>query len=568
MIIFPDHNLPRQSADWGDKVEKEIKRLDKKTGVGGGSGSDGPQGPQGPQGEIGPQGPQGEQGVQGETGATGATGPQGPQGIQGPAGDVGPTGPQGIQGPAGADGLDGATGPQGPQGIQGVQGDTGPQGIQGIQGATGPTGPMGPAGADGLNGADGATGPMGPTGPTGPTGATGPAGPQGFTGLSAYQVAQLNGFSGTEQEWLLSLEGADGATGPMGPQGVSITLIGSVATVELLPATGNEVNDAYIVDADGDIWVWATTGWYSAGQIVGPQGLTGATGATGATGPAGAGIATGGTAGQILAKVDGTDYNTTWIDNYTGQVKHIVKNSTGVTMPKGSVVYVSSSDGTNMNISLADADAETTSSKTMGVLESALATGEHGYVITEGLLSGLNTSTATAGQSVWLSSTPGEFVYGAPPAKPAHSVYLGVVTRVQQNNGEIFIKVQNGYELEELHNVSITTTPTDGQVLTYEASSGLYKMKSLSGGFYVSETAPTGSFLKTGDGWMDSTTARIFIYIDGFWVEPTPNLQGAVGPTGPQGPAGVDGIDGATGPTGPQGPAGQDAFSPFMLGGM
>jgi hypothetical protein len=76
----------------------------------------------------------------------------------------------------------------------------------------------------------------------------------------------------------------------MGPQGVSITLVGSVPTPEDLPETGNEVNDAYIVDSDGDLWVWATTGWYSVGQIVGPQGLQGdqgPQGETGATGPAG-----------------------------------------------------------------------------------------------------------------------------------------------------------------------------------------------------------------------------------------------------------------------------------------
>ena len=56
----------------------------------------------------------------------------------------------------------------------------------------------------------------------------------------------------------------------------------------------------------------------------GPQGIQGETGATGATGPqgetgaTGAGVPTGGTTGQVLAKVDGTDYNTTWVDASTG----------------------------------------------------------------------------------------------------------------------------------------------------------------------------------------------------------------------------------------------------------
>jgi hypothetical protein len=138
-------------------------------------------------------------------------------------------------------------------------------------------------------------------------------------------------------------------------------------------------------------------------------------------------------------------------------------------MPKGSVVYVSSADGTNMNVSLSDADTEATSSKTMGLLESALTTGSIGYVVTEGLLAGLNTAAATAGQAVWLSSTAGQFVFGSPPAKPAHSVYLGVVSRVQSVNGEIFVRVQNGYELEELHDVSITSATT-GNFLRYNGT--------------------------------------------------------------------------------------------------
>ena len=41
----------------------------------------------------------------------------------------------------------------------------------------------------------------------------------GMDGLSAYQIAVNNGFKGTEQEWLESLQGPAGAQGPQGPQG-------------------------------------------------------------------------------------------------------------------------------------------------------------------------------------------------------------------------------------------------------------------------------------------------------------------------------------------------------------
>jgi hypothetical protein len=349
------------------------------------------------------------------------TGLQGIQGVPGPANTLtvgtvtkssDDTAVVTITGTAPAQTIDFVL-PRGLQGIQGIQGTTG---ATGATGATGPTGPQGAKGDKGDTGNTGATGSQGIQGETGPkgdkgdTGNTGDTGPTGATGAT----------------------GAKGDTGDQGPTG----------------ATGSQ-------------------------GIQGIQGIQGEVGATGATGATGAGVAAGGTTGQILSKIDATNYNTTWIDNFTGQVKHIVKNSTGSTLPKGAVVFVSGSNGTNMTVSLADADSEATSSKTMGLLESSLINGAEGYVITEGLLAGLDTSAATAGQSIWLSTTAGQFVYGNPPAKPANSVYLGVVTRIQQNNGEVFVAVQNGYELEELHNVS-ATTPTNNQVLTFSTATSLW----------------------------------------------------------------------------------------------
>lgn len=160
-------------------------------------------------------------------------------------------------------------------------------------------------------------------------------------------------------------------------------------------------------------------------------------------------------------------------------VKHLVK--LGEAAAKGQAVYVSSADGTNMIVSKASNAAEATSSKTLGLLETGGVLNDQVYVVTEGLLAGLDTSTAVAGDPVWLG-TGGNLIYGLlnKPYAPAHLVFIGVVTRVQQNNGEIFVKVQNGFELKEIHDVQITTTPADNTVLSYETSSSLYKMKSIS----------------------------------------------------------------------------------------
>jgi hypothetical protein len=65
----------------------------------------------------------------------------------------------------------------------------------------------------------------------------------------------------------------------------------------------------------GGFAVYGSDGWKfynSQGQLLG-VGATGATGATGADGADGVGVPAGGTEGQRLAKIDGTDYNTEWV---------------------------------------------------------------------------------------------------------------------------------------------------------------------------------------------------------------------------------------------------------------
>lgn len=189
------------------------------------------------------------------------------------------------------------------------------------------------------------------------------------------------------------------------------------------------------------------------------------------------GLPTGGSAGQILAKIDATDYNTHWIDNYATQTKNEVK--LGQTLTKGTPVYVSSANGTNMIVSAASNTSEALSSKTFGLLETGGATNDLVKCVTFGLLAGLDTSAASAGDPVWLGPN-GTLIYGLvnKPYAPAHLVYIGVVTRVQSNNGEIFVNVQNGFELKEIHDVYIAD-PANNHGLFYDIADGLWKNKSI-----------------------------------------------------------------------------------------
>ena len=74
-------------------------------------------------------------------------------------------------------------------------------------------------------------------------------------------------------------------------------------------------------------------------------------------------------------------------------------------------------------------------------------------------------------------NTPGS-VTATKPYAPNHLVYVGIVERANNGNGELYVKIQNGYELEELHNVAISSV-ANADLLAYESSTSLWKNKSI-----------------------------------------------------------------------------------------
>lgn len=185
-------------------------------------------------------------------------------------------------------------------------------------------------------------------------------------------------------------------------------------------------------------------------------------GLAGAAGAAGIGIPTGGTTGQALTKIDDTDYNTQWTSPQAigGALLVAVKNGT-TALTKGEVVYFTGAVGENILIGRSQANTEATSSKTIGFTNSSFAVNAQGNVITEGYLTGLNLASqgCVIGDPIWLSPTvAGGVIFGLTnkPSSPNHLVYLGIVKKIAGSKvTEIYVKVQNGFELQELHNVTI-----------------------------------------------------------------------------------------------------------------
>ena len=361
-------NFQNLKGDKGDKGD---------TGATGATGAQGPQGPQGVQGERGLQGIQGPQGETGQPGPQGIQGPagaQGPSGNDGISPEVTITEITGghtvtitdQEHPLGQsfnvmDGVDGGTGSQGPAGQDGVtpvisatatadalssanptvtvtksgtdvapsfafafSGLKGEQGIQGIQGEQGPAGQDGTDGQDGQNGYTPvitATASVDNVSSNNPTVAVTKTGTDAapnfafdFSGLKGAQSEQgIQGIQGIQGE-----QGPAGEDGADGADGVT-PVISATATADALSSANPSVTVTKSGTDAAPSFAFAFSGLKGAqGEqgiqgIQGIQGPSGATGATGATGPAGPGVAAGGTAGQVLSKVDGTDYNTQWV---------------------------------------------------------------------------------------------------------------------------------------------------------------------------------------------------------------------------------------------------------------
>ena len=167
------------------------------------------------------------------------------------------------------------------------------------------------------------------------------------------------------------------------------------------------------------------------------------------------------------------------------------KNETGATLTKGKPVYVTGSVGASgkIKVGLASNVAEAQSSKTFGFTAESISNNGEGQVITEGLLSDINTVGGADGDPVWLGAS-GSLIFGLAnkPKAPQHLVFLGIVVRGENaNNGSIFVKIQNGFELEELHNVLIKS-PTNSQALIYDSASGLWKNINISAGTGITKT--------------------------------------------------------------------------------
>lgn len=154
-----------------------------------------------------------------------------------------------------------------------------------------------------------------------------------------------------------------------------------------------------------------------------------------------------------------------------------VQNQTGSTITNGQLVYISGGTGNHAIVSLARADAESTSQTTLGMATESIADNTFGYVTLTGLVRDVDTNAYAPGTMLYLSPITAGAYTGTMPVAPNHSVRVGQVIRQHASQGAIFVRIDNGYEISELHDVLIST-PATFQVLTYDVGGPYWKNSS------------------------------------------------------------------------------------------
>lgn len=177
-----------------------------------------------------------------------------------------------------------------------------------------------------------------------------------------------------------------------------------------------------------------------------------------------------------------------------------VKNDEATTLTDGEVVYITGASGANLLVKRALANSDVTSASTIGVVTESIAPNGQGFITTFGQVRGFNTSAFNEGDVLYLSPTVPGAITATKPVAPQHLVLVGYCTKKSAGNGEIFVKVDNGYELDELHNVLITNPVLAGSLLIYDATIGVWKNARLTAGTNVAITNADGSVTITVAG--------------------------------------------------------------------
>jgi hypothetical protein len=147
-----------------------------------------------------------------------------------------------------------------------------------------------------------------------------------------------------------------------------------------------------------------------------------------------------------------------------------VTNETGSTIVDGSIVYISGAQGSRPTITLSDSDIGASANKTIGIVTADILNTNTGYVTIFGLVRDVDTSSFSAGDLLYVGPTAG-IPTNVAPSFPEHIMRIGYCVFSNVGSGIILVATEKGEHLENLYEVTITGTPGDNELLSYDTSS-------------------------------------------------------------------------------------------------
>ena len=163
------------------------------------------------------------------------------------------------------------------------------------------------------------------------------------------------------------------------------------------------------------------------------------------------------------------------------QVARVLNNSGSIFNKSAyQVVKITAAQGQRLAVGLAQANNDANSTDTLGLVAENIANNQEGFITSSGLVTGIDTTGDLQledwndGDILYLSPTTPGAITKVKPVAPQHSVIVGFVVYAHKTQGKIYVKVDNGYELDELHNVRITAVANDN-ILQYNSSLGVWE---------------------------------------------------------------------------------------------
>ena len=199
-------------------------------------------------------------------------------------------------------------------------------------------------------------------------------------------------------------------------------------------------------------------------------------------------------------------------------------NGTGGNLTRAAyrAVKITGAQGQRLQVNLARADNDANSKDTIGLVAEDISNNQEGFIVTSGTIANINTTgslqgeTWNDGDTLYLSGTTSGVVTNVKPSAPTHTVILGFVIYAHQNNGKIYVKVDNGYELDELHNVNVSTAAS-GDYLRYNGTvwvDSTIQAADLPTGIDAAKIG-TGVVSNTEFGYLDGVTSAIQTQLNG-----------------------------------------------------